>query len=106
MTRNAEATGMGESVAVYEQQIRAMLQGRDRLQPDRSLPERKEAGDVRERHRPLDDALFDRFKVWKAQRDDRCTPDLAAVRRLGKAEIDAGHRPDLAEAILPDGRPR
>ena len=61
MTGDAAAARMGDPLAVNEQQVRAMLQRPDRLQPDRRLAEGEEAGDVRKGDRSLDDAVPGQF---------------------------------------------
>ena len=102
MTRNTAAARMCEPLAVDQQDVRAMFQSRDCLQANGRLAEGEKAGNVRKGHWLLDDALFDKVEVRETQHDDRRTPEYAAIRGLWEAEIDAGHRPDCANAILSD----
>ena len=104
MTGDAEAARMGEPVAVDEQEVRALLQRRHRRQADRRLAEGEEAGDVRERHRLLDDAFLHEVEVRPAQHDDGRPPELASVRGPREAEVDA--RPPSGSCRSdPPGRP-
>ncbi len=97
MTGQTEATRVGQSLTIAEQQIRQDAELIQRRQNGRHLAEGKQSGEVGKTGRDLRQTLFQQLQFRKAQYHDRRPRHLSAA---GKTDIDAGNPLRLAQTVL------
>lgn len=99
MTGQTEATRVGQSLTITEQQIRQDAELIQRRQNGRHLAERKQSREIGETSGDLRQTLFQQLQLRKAQ-DHHRRPRVFSA--LGKADVDTRDPLQLAQVVMSD----
>lgn len=96
MAGEPEAPGMGQALAVAEQEVGDRGEGRQRIQDRRDLAKRQQSGHVGKAGRPARHRVLERLEAREAQDHHGRPGDASAVL---EADVDAGDPLDRTEPV-------